>query len=130
MMDPMGDIGAGEDEAPAMDSNMLHLNLKSNEIVDPYIVQFNLARIERIRSVMGILSGSIAGIVGFTGIEGFGTLQIQGSVRLMMSHAISFALEWNMYAYNVQMSSVSYVRRFSLLNAFITFSFVKFALLR
>lgn len=72
MMDPMGDIG-GAAENSAVDNVLLHQNLKANEIVDPNLVQLNLARLERIRSVMGIASGCIAGIVGFTGLEGFGT---------------------------------------------------------
>lgn len=72
MMDPMGDIG-GPAENAAVDNVLLHQNIKANEIVDPYLVQLNLARLERIRSVMGIASGCIAGIVGLTGVEGFGT---------------------------------------------------------
>lgn len=68
----MGDIG-GPAETAAVDNVLLHQNIKANEIVDPYLVQLNLARLERIRSVMGIASGCIAGIVGFTGVEGFGT---------------------------------------------------------
>ena len=77
MMDPMGDVGAaGVDNTAAAASldattGAFH-NLKSNEIVDPLIVQMNLSRIERIRSVMGIASGCIAGILGLTGMEGFG----------------------------------------------------------
>lgn len=78
MMDPMGDVGGtGVDNntaAASLDSTTLaHHNLKSNEIVDLLIVQINLSRIERIRSVMGIASGCIAGILGLTGMEGFGT---------------------------------------------------------
>lgn len=74
----MGDAGAG-DTAAAVTSldattGAYNQNVKSNEIVDPLIVQMNLSRIERIRSVMGIASGCIAGILGLTGMEGFGTL--------------------------------------------------------
>jgi hypothetical protein len=78
MMDPMADVGAGSSDGSAAAVSLdvstgAHSNLKSNEIVDPLIVQMNLSRIERIRSVMGIASGCIAGIVGLTGMEGFGT---------------------------------------------------------
>ena len=74
----MGDVGAsGGDNtqaAASLDATTgAHNNLKSNEIVDPLIVQMNLSSIERIRSVMGIASGCIAGILGLTGMEGFGT---------------------------------------------------------
>jgi EMC6 len=72
MMDPMEDIG-GPSENAAVENILIHQNLKANEIVDPYLVQLNLARLERIRSVMGIASGCIAGILGFTGLKGFGT---------------------------------------------------------
>lgn len=65
MMDPMGDMGA--EPPPAVDD--MH---NSKEVFDPMILQYNLARIERIRAVMGIASGCIAGIAGFTGIEGLG----------------------------------------------------------
>jgi hypothetical protein len=65
MPDPMADMGDGG-SAPA---DEMH---NSKEIFDPMIMQYNLARIERIQSVMGIASGCIAGIAGFTGIEGLG----------------------------------------------------------
>ena len=77
MMDPMGDAGAGDtaEAVTSLDARTgAYQNVKSNEIVDPLIVQMNLSRIERIRSVMGIASGCIAGILGLTGVEGFGTL--------------------------------------------------------
>jgi len=64
MNDPMAGMGQ-ETEAPRDD-------LDSKEVVDAMILQFNLQRIERIRSVMGIASGCIAGIAGMTGWEGIG----------------------------------------------------------
>ena len=83
MMDPMGGTGgemsgSGTTANNNFDNDIHHhpsSNLKYNEIVDPYIVQMNISKIERIRSVMGIVSGCIAGIVGYTGMEGFGTCQ-------------------------------------------------------
>ena len=74
----MGDVGASSgDNSSAAASSLdattgAYNNVKSNEIVDPLIVQMNLSRIEHIRSVMGIASGCIAGTLGLTGIEGFG----------------------------------------------------------
>jgi hypothetical protein len=75
MMDPMGDIGGGtvDPTSPTTIENSTGTILKSNEIVDPFIIQLNLSRIERIRSIMGISSGCIAGILGLTGMEGLGT---------------------------------------------------------
>lgn len=67
MMDPMGDIGAAD--AGFSTEDMIH---NSKEIFDPMILHYNMVRIERIQAVMGIASGCIAGIAGFTGLEGFG----------------------------------------------------------
>lgn len=67
MMDPMADMDGNETSAVTDDMQ------NSKDIFDPMILQWNMARIERIRAVMGIASGCIAGIAGFTGIEGLGT---------------------------------------------------------
>jgi hypothetical protein len=71
MMDPMGDIDAPSGVVPEHDLAAVHSN--THEIFDPMILHYNLARIERIHAVMGIASGCMAGIAGFTGLEGFGT---------------------------------------------------------
>ena len=70
MNDPMAGMEAEGSGGPATDDG-----LDSKEVFDPMILQFNVQRIERIRSVMGIVSGCIAGIAGFTGWEGIGTLR-------------------------------------------------------
>ena len=62
MADPMADMGPQKLDSGAMEK----------EVFDPMILTLNLARIERIRSVMAIASGCIAGISGFTGLQGFG----------------------------------------------------------
>ena len=64
MNDPMAGMGA-EATSPTIDDDT-----HSKEVFDPMILSFNLQRIERIRSVMGIASGCIAGIAGLTGWEG------------------------------------------------------------
>ena len=66
MNDPMAGMGA-EATSPTIDDDT-----HSKEVFDPMILSFNLQRIERIRSVMGIASGCIAGIAGLTGWEGIG----------------------------------------------------------
>jgi hypothetical protein len=68
MNDPMAGMGA-EATGPATEDD-----IHSKEVFDPMILSFNLQRIERIRSVMGIASGCIAGIAGLTGWEGIGML--------------------------------------------------------
>lgn len=69
MADPMANLGGAGD--PSADAQSSH----SREVFDPMILQYNLARIERIRSVMGIASGCIAGIAGLTGLQGLGELE-------------------------------------------------------
>jgi hypothetical protein len=64
MIDPM----AGLDDGPGMASEE-----NTKEVFDSMTLQRNLQRVDKIRSVMGIASGCAAGIVGFTGLEGFGT---------------------------------------------------------
>ena len=71
MADPMADIGAGG--GPKADGNASLAT--SKEVSDPLILGTNLQRIDRIRSVMGIASGCVAGIGGLTGLSGFGTLE-------------------------------------------------------
>ena len=66
--DPMADLtgdqsGAGQD--PSQMSNR-------KEVVDPLVIQVNMQRVDRIRSVMGIVSGCAAGILGFNGLGGLG----------------------------------------------------------
>ena len=65
MNDPMAGMDQPVSGPPTDD-------IDSKEVFDPMILQFNLQRIERIRSVMGIASGCIAGIAGLTGFEGIG----------------------------------------------------------
>lgn len=70
MADPMADLGGG---APGSTSNKAdNASLTtSKEVSDPLILGTNLQRIDRIRSVMGIASGCVAGIGGLTGLQGF-----------------------------------------------------------
>lgn len=45
----------------------------AKEVFDPAQLQQNFQRIDNIRSLMGIISGCVAGICGLTGLEGLGT---------------------------------------------------------
>jgi hypothetical protein len=70
MNDPMAGI-SGPTTAPGPSGSpedMTH----TKEVYDPIAMQVNMQRIERIRSVMGIVSGCVAGIVGLTSLEGLG----------------------------------------------------------
>ncbi|EEC48737.1 predicted protein [Phaeodactylum tricornutum CCAP 1055/1] len=63
--DPMADLTGGSAAQP--DANH---NGNSKEVLDPIAMQSNMMRIERIRSVMGIAAGCVAGIGGLTSWEG------------------------------------------------------------
>ena len=67
MADPMADMGQ---PAAAPGEN----DLGGKEMFHPMLLQLNLAKIDRIRSVMGIAAGCVTGICGFTGLAGLGTL--------------------------------------------------------
>lgn len=62
MQDPMTDFGA----TPKSTLN----DNATKQVVDGLALQLNLKRLDRIRSVMGITSGCIAGILGCTGLQG------------------------------------------------------------
>lgn len=69
MADPMADLGAGAPGGPSKNDNANLANTK--EVTDPLVLGTNLQRVDRIRSVMGIASGVVAGIGGLTGLQGF-----------------------------------------------------------
>ena len=66
----MAGIGSGPHgqenpgDSPTFDTN--------EGVFDPMILQANQGRIERIRTVMGIASGVVAGISGLTSWQGLG----------------------------------------------------------
>lgn len=68
MADPMADLSGDTPGNPMSGDN--DNNMK--QVFDPIAMQMNLQRIDRIRSVMGIASGCVAGIVGISGWIGFG----------------------------------------------------------
>jgi EMC6 len=65
MNDPMADLSG---PTPATQDEMNN----TKEVFDPMAMQVNMGRIERIRSVMGIVSGCVAGITGLTNLQGLG----------------------------------------------------------
>lgn len=62
MPDPMAE--EGDNVAPSLDNE--------KEFFDPLVLQFNIAKMERIQSILGIAAGCITGICGLTGPQGFG----------------------------------------------------------
>ena len=85
MADPMADLGGG---GPQKADNASLTNTK--EVFDPLVLGTNLQRIDRIRSVMGIASGCVAGICGLTGLQGFRKLEFHCS--RMMDASMIFPL--------------------------------------
>lgn len=67
MNDPMAGIDTNAADAPSITAAD---EMDSKEVFEPMILQSNLQRIERVRSVMGIASGCMSGIAGLTGWEG------------------------------------------------------------
>lgn len=91
MSDPMADLG---------NTVSTHDMDDSKEVFDPMILQCNLARIERIQSVMGIASGCIAGISGFTGLEGLGCFL---ALHVFISLAIwAWKMDFDLQSYTKQ----------------------------
>jgi hypothetical protein len=78
--DPMADLSG---DAPVGDDKDIH----SKEVLDPMVLQFNLHRIDRIRSVLGIASGTLAGIAGLTGLQGLGACGVCRAVSFIVSFA-------------------------------------------
>jgi len=66
MADPMADLGGS-----GLDKKDNQSLTTTKEVADPLVLGTNLQRIDRIRSVMGIASGCVAGIGGLTGMVGF-----------------------------------------------------------
>ena len=66
MIDPMANLDGA---ASSQDTS------EEKDIIDFSSLRYNLDRIDRTRSVMGIASGCVAGICGLTGFEGLGTLK-------------------------------------------------------
>ena len=68
MIDPMADIDhaspAGPDNMDGADGNL--------EVFDASAYRSNLAKMDKIRSFMGIASGCVAGVCGLTGLAGLG----------------------------------------------------------
>jgi hypothetical protein len=63
MIDPMA--GLDGSAAPPTDAD-------EKDVIDMVSLRINLQRVDKIRSVMGIASGCVAGILGLTGLEGLG----------------------------------------------------------
>ena len=91
MMDPMANLGGG---AIAEDPT------EEKDIIDFNSLRYNLDTIDSTRSVMGIVSGCVAGICGLTGLEGL--------VCFVFLHLLVLSLLW---AVKMNFSLYSYTRQ-------------------
>jgi hypothetical protein len=66
MIDPMANLDGG---APGAEAD-------EKDVIDVTSLRYNLERVDKIRSVMGIASGCVAGVCGLTGLEGLGTFAL------------------------------------------------------
>jgi hypothetical protein len=71
MQDPMAGLTSGGDNN---NNTVTTSSTNSKQVIDGMALQLNMKRLDRIRSVMSITSGCIAGILGCTGLQGLGTL--------------------------------------------------------
>jgi hypothetical protein len=69
MIDPMADIDHASPMAPEMDGAGGDGN---QEVFDMNAYRSNFAKMDKIRSFMGIASGCVAGVCGLTGLAGLG----------------------------------------------------------
>ena len=60
------------------------------DVFDPMALQVNMQRIDRIRSVMGIASGCMAGTLGFTGLQGLGMFFFASTGNRSVDRRISY----------------------------------------
>lgn len=71
MQDPMANLTGEAPGGQGQNNGSMGIG-NTKQVFDPVALQINMQRIDRIRSVMGIAAGSAAGIIGLTGLEGFG----------------------------------------------------------
>ncbi|KAL7575845.1 hypothetical protein ACA910_003164 [Epithemia clementina (nom. ined.)] len=65
--DPMADLGTAQPGTGQGGED----GSSTKEVVDPMAMAMNMQRIDRIKNVMCIVSGCVAGICGLTGFSGF-----------------------------------------------------------
>jgi hypothetical protein len=75
MIDPMADIDQASPAGPDMDGGVgADGNL---EVFDANAYRSNLAKMDKIRSFMGIAAGCVAGVCGLTGLGGLGEFRFR-----------------------------------------------------
>ncbi len=77
MIDPMANLGnEGFDPNSAIgEGDSLLSGGRNHHIMNIHAIHLNNKKIDKVRSLMGIISGCVAGICGLTGLQGLGTSQ-------------------------------------------------------
>ncbi|KAG7360499.1 Rab5-interacting protein Rab5ip [Nitzschia inconspicua] len=109
MMDPMADLDAPT-AATASASD-------EKEVLDITTLRYNAQSIDTVRSVMGIVSGCVAGICGLTGWAGLACFLVLHTLVLVLIWAfkMNFQLKaytrqsaWSYATANIQQSGLSF----------------------
>mmetsp|Transcript_18076 Transcript_18076/g.43751 ORF Transcript_18076/g.43751 Transcript_18076/m.43751 type:complete len:127 (-) Transcript_18076:72-452(-) len=112
MIDPMANLDAVPGMAP-LAGDQEH----EKDVIDFTTLRYNLQHIDKVRSVMGIASGCVAGICGLTGYEGLVCfLALHVLVLLIIwSTKLNFQLHsytrqswWSYITVNIQQSALSF----------------------
>lgn len=74
----MANLDGGSAPGAAADTSS-----STKDVFDPVALNFNLKKIDNIRSFMGIASGCVAGIFGLTGLQGLGAIHC-GMYRIVV----------------------------------------------
>ena len=90
MIDPMADIDHASPVGPEMDGGGSGGD-GNQEVFDTNAYKSNFAKMNRIRSFMGIASGCVAGVCGLTGLGGLGELFLRTVVRSHLLFAPTYS---------------------------------------
>ncbi|CAJ1941662.1 unnamed protein product [Cylindrotheca closterium] len=109
MIDPMANLDAGVPGSSQSD--------EEKDIIDFMSLRYNLEKIDRMKSVMSIASGCLAGICGLTGLQGlvcfvalhFLVLVVVWTMKMKCSlHGYTRQSWWSYSTTNLQQSGLSF----------------------
>jgi len=93
MIDPMADIGSGFDPTKSNGSG----EGGGTEILNFHALQLNHRKIDYVQSFMGIVSGCVAGICRFTGLEGLACFLV---LHLVVTLALLSKMNFRLKSYS------------------------------
>mmetsp|Transcript_124245 Transcript_124245/g.359305 ORF Transcript_124245/g.359305 Transcript_124245/m.359305 type:complete len:123 (-) Transcript_124245:31-399(-) len=87
------------------------------DVIDVTSLRYNIERVDKIRSVMGISSGCVAGICGLTGLAGFACFLVLHLFVLILVCGLKMNFRlyshtrqnwWTYLTFNLQQSALSF----------------------